>query len=328
VVFRIFAKLYEIFLRTFRPISIQYFCQIFPSRHYPTSVPNCQECHLDIFIPFRDKWNLTERCLTSLLDQKTSSIHITLHLIDNGSSHETQASLNEWRKQNKEDLHVISHRVDEPFNFSRLCNIALKSLPADSNQRHFLFLNNDVILNDPETLLKSAQFIQANPDCGALGITLLYADNTIQHLFAAPGVKIIAAHPFKGRPIRILTEWNKLARRVPAITGAYLMVSSKKFLEVGGFDENLPTAGQDIDLCLKLQEKGWGTWVLPILQATHLESASRKKSRINRVEVDYMYRKWQRSLTQHPEYPVNISRWSEQPVKRMKEGRYPYEFTI
>jgi GT2 family glycosyltransferase len=161
-----------------------------------------------------------------------------------------------------------------------------------------------------------------------VGITLLYPNRKIQHLFAAPGVKIIAAHPYKNKSTSILGEWNKMARKVPAITGAYLMVEAKRFHEVGGYDENLPTAGQDIDLCLKLQKKGWGCWVLPKIQALHLESASRSKSRINRAEVDYMYHKWQDTLTKHPDYPKEISRWSEQPVRRLREGRYPYELTI
>jgi GT2 family glycosyltransferase len=326
VLFKVCAKIYELFLRTFRSISIQYFCESFPSRAYPSADCSLQECQIDIFIPFRDKWELTAQCLNSLLQQDTPKTHITVHLIDNGSSPATQAKVNDWLTQNRSQTTFVKHWIDEPFNFSKLCNRAL-TISADVN-RYFLFLNNDVVLSDPQTLSQSALFFQQNPDCGALGITLLFDNHTIQHLFAAPGVKIIAAHPFKGKTPDILKEWNRRARKVPAITGAYLMTRSDCFHKVAGFDENLPTAGQDIDLCLKLQQQGWGNWVLPKIQATHLESASRKNSPINKIEVDYIYDKWQEMLVKHPEYPAYISRWSEQPVRKLLEGRYPYELVI
>jgi GT2 family glycosyltransferase len=326
VFFKICAKIYELFLRTFRPIPIDYFCQVFPARPYPSAITVSNECQIDIFIPFRDKWELTRQCLDSLLQQNAPQIRITLHLLDNGSNTNTQASLKNWIDQNHGHLTFVQHRIEEPFNFSKLCNRALNLSPEA--KRYFLFLNNDVLLADSETLFTSANFLQQNSDCSALGITLLFENRTIQHLFAAPGVKIIAAHPYKGKSPAILNKWNSLARRVPAITGAYFMIPSLHFHEVGGFDENLPTAGQDIDLCLKLMGKGLGSWVLPKIQAFHFESASRRRSPINRAEVDYFYKKWQGKLSNQPAYPVDISRWSEQPARRMLETRYPYELII
>jgi GT2 family glycosyltransferase len=305
---------------------VDYFCEAFQSRAYPLTVTAPHECQIDIFIPFRDKWELTRQCLTSLLQQNMPNMRATVHLLDNGSNLATQAEAKSWIHQNSSHMTYVEHRIDEPFNFSRLCNRALRVSPDE--KRYFLFLNNDVVLSDPQTLSLSAHFLQQNIDCGALSITLLFANQTIQHLFAAPGVKIIAAHPFKGKSPKILSEWNRLARRVPAITGAYLFMPSLYYHDIGGFDENLPTAGQDIDLCLKLEDKGRGSWVLPRLQAFHFESASRRSTPISRIEVDYFYKKWKTKLSSQPPYPIGISRWSEQPARKMWESRYPYEFII
>jgi GT2 family glycosyltransferase len=189
-----------------------------------------------------------------------------------------------------------------------------------------LFLNNDVELRNPESLQQAVSFACQTPDCGAVGITLLYPDQRIQHIFAAPGVKIVAAHPFKGRNRSLLKNWSAFARQVPAVTGAFLLVSLEHFKKAGGFDENLPTVGQDIDLCLNLQKMGLRNWALPYIEAIHWESASRQHARIDFGEVRYIYEKWQNFLTRNPEYPIDISRFSEQPAKIFfREGKYPYE---
>lgn len=281
---------------------------------------------LHIVIPFRDQWELTEIGLGAVFAQTMGQLSVTIHLIDNGSGPGTKQRVRGWITQGEAaGFAVTLQTVDAPFNFSRLCNTVLATTPAPGVRDYFLFLNNDVVLEDRSTLTTAVQFAEQNPNCGALSITLLYPDRKIQHLFAAPGVKIIAAHPFKGRPASILHEWRQAARQVPAVTGAFFLVAGDPFREVGGFDERLPTTGQDIDLCLKLQAKGLTHWVLPQLGGIHYESASRRRAVISKIEVDYIYAKWQDQLTAHVHYPLAISRWSEQPVFRLFEGVYPYK---
>ncbi|WP_218109765.1 glycosyltransferase family 2 protein [Oligoflexus tunisiensis] len=318
-------KLYEYVVRLIGCVGIDYFCKAFESTSLPEKTSAFVGLH--ILIPFRDRWDLTRICLEALRKQNLGQISCHVHLIDNGSSPGTRAQIRNWLQQERgSPLEYTVHEIDEPFNFSRLCNLGLKLSRSLKNQDLLLFLNNDVVLENSNSLAQSAAFVSQTSGCGAVGITLLFPNRRIQHVFAAPGVKIVAAHPFKGRHPSILREWKMRARQVPAVTGAFLLLSAENFLKVGGFDENLPTAGQDIDLCLKLQKAGLKNWVLPHIEAVHWESASRKHSRINFDEVRYIYSKWRSFLTQNPEYPVNISRFSEQPARVFwKEGDYPIE---
>ncbi len=320
-------KFYELTLRLFGSVGVDYFCRAFASSPLPLTHNIPAQLNLHILIPFRDRWELTQQCLDALQKQIVGQISCFVHLIDNGSSPETRSLIKSWLSaQESSSLAYRVHEVDEPFNFSRLCNLGLKISSSLSDNDLLLFLNNDVILEDCASLTQSAAFASQTPDCGAVGITLLFPDRRIQHVFAAPGVKIVAAHPFKGKSPSILEEWKKLARQVPAVTGAFLLVSAGNFMKVDGFDENLPTAGQDIDLCLKLQKAGLRNWVLPQIEAIHWESASRSRASINFEEVRYIYRKWRSFLTRNPQYPPNISRFSEQPARVFwREGNYPYE---
>ncbi|NDE18300.1 hypothetical protein EBZ80_25630 [bacterium] len=161
---------------------------------------------------------------------------------------------------------------------------------------------------------------------GALGCTLLYPNRRIQHLFAAPGVKIAAAHPCRGVSWRPDLAWNKGgAQPVPAVTGAALLVSKKAFEKIGGFDEALPTAAQDIDLCLKLQQAGWTNVTLPSVVAIHHESLSRRGQKIPKAEIAHFYQRWGQWAYENPWYHPGFSRWSEQPAMRLGiKAPYPW----
>lgn len=329
VIFKILLKIYELILVSIRKVDISFFIDSFESNPNPISTSVTSPRNVHVYIPFRNKEDLTQACLTNIFLQTPFGSKISVHLIDNGSCIE---SLNELRKflegQTRTDLVVDIQTIDIPFNFSKLCNAAISNQQALINDDYLLFLNNDVLLENPSSLRYMTRFMDQNSSVGALGITLLYPDRKIQHIFAAPGVKIIAAHPFKGKDSGYLLEWKKAARQVPAVTGACIMVTAKAFHQVGGFDENLPTAGQDIDLCLKLRAAGLSNWTLPMIEALHLESASRKGAKINGAEVEYIHKKWGTTLTQNTDYPLVISRWSEQPARRLFENSYPYQLIV
>jgi hypothetical protein len=67
-----------------------------------------------------------------------------------------------------------------------------------------------------------------------------------------------------------------MPHEVGAVTAACLAVEAKKFFAVGGFDDiNLPVELNDVDLCLRLNERGWKTLFAPAARLIHRESASR-----------------------------------------------------
>ena len=101
-------------------------------------------------------------------------------------------------------------------------------------------------------------------------------------------------------------------QNVAAVTGACLMVSRNKFLQVGGFEEKLPVAYNDVDLCLKLRKEGYTNIYTPFAMLYHYESVSRgsdfdknKKIRLSK-DAKYMQDKWGDYL-KDPYYNPNFS---------------------
>ena len=60
------------------------------------------------------------------------------------------------------------------------------------------------------------------------------------------------------------------------MTGACLVLRRNVYDEVGGLNESdLPIAFNDLDLCLRIQQKGFRILWTPYAELYHLESASR-----------------------------------------------------
>ncbi len=284
-----------------------------------------------VVIPFRNKWYLTRQALDALVAQERARFAITVALVDNGSDTETVIELKQWlaAQRPNPNMHFESLRYEIPFNFSRLNNLAFQQLGGKDSFDTVLLLNNDVVMDNRNTLQVFASTAQAAQRkglaLGAVGCTLLYAQGTVQHSFLAPGVVLVGAHPLKGIPFNTSYEWFQSAHVVPAVTGALLWMSARVFQEVGGLDEQLPTAYQDVDLCLGAIRAGYHNITIANLTAVHHESATRNELP-SLEEAEYIYGKWGSGLTHHPQVPASLSRWSESPVLSLGEPAFPWRF--
>jgi GT2 family glycosyltransferase len=202
------------------------------------------------------------------------------------------------------------------FNFSTLNNRAVDHLQSDL----LCFLNNDIEMIDSDWLaLLVRQAVR--PEIGAVGARLLYPDGTLQHAGVFTGIGGGAAH---GHRFQKPGDHGYFARallpqRVSAVTAACLVVSRDKFLAVGGFDErNFPVAFNDVDLCLRLNERGWQSFYEPRAVLVHHESktrgSDRDKSNRQRFaeELAALKRKWQTDEQIDPFHHPNLSRFCEQ----------------
>jgi GT2 family glycosyltransferase len=139
-------------------------------------------------------------------------------------------------------------------------------------------MNNDVFVEQPDWLSVLVGEAMADPHVGAVGAKLLYPDRTIQHAGVILGVNGLGSHAYQG-----LAESDPgfmgrgiSAQELSAVTAALMLCRTDAFRQVGGFDEtDLAVAYNDLDLCLKLREKGYKILWTPASVAEHHESASR-----------------------------------------------------
>ena len=266
-----------------------------------------------VIIPFRDQPELLDQCLESLLSN-TGWQQLEILGIDNQS--QERATFEIKKKWSEVDSRVRFMDYDQAFNFSAICNSAVRQASGD----YVVLLNNDVEIQSDawlETMLQHAQ----QKNTGAVGAQLLYPDNTIQHAGIVLGIGGTAGHAFKRFASNDIGYFGrlKITSNVSAVSAALLMVDKKKYLEVGGLDESaFSVALNDVDFCLKLLDQGYENIVTSDVSAIHHESVSRGSDRTHAnaerlaIETAAFQTKWaQRLAAGDPFYNPNLTLESE-----------------
>jgi GT2 family glycosyltransferase len=197
-------------------------------------------------------------------------------------------------------------------------------------------LNNDVTVINPEWLLEMVSHVMRR-DVGAVGAKLYYPNDTIQHAGVIVGICGVAGHSHKYLPRDNAGYFRRLSvtQNLSAVTGACLVVRKENYSRVGGLEEGLTVAFNDVDFCLKLDEIGLRNVWTPYAELYHHESASRgpedspgKVARFQE-EIRYMQTRWGERLRRDPYYsPLLTLDWETftpdyraQPRKPWLEGK-------
>jgi O-antigen biosynthesis protein len=264
---------------------------------------------VSIIIPTRDLGEILDNCLESIFT-KSAYPNYEVVVIDNGSTEKnTEQAIAKWTA--KEPNRFRCYRLDIPFNFSKINNYAVKQAQGD----YLLFLNNDTEVITPDWIEGMVEQAQRSA-IGAVGSLLLYPDNTIQHAGIVMGLGGLAAHSHYGFPVTTPGYLGqvKCISNVLAVTGACLMCRREVLEAIGGFDEELVVAYNDVDLCLKMVAKGYRNVYLPHVVLYHHESKSRgyedtpqKQERLRR-EANIIKSRWQKFIDNDHCYSPNLTR--------------------
>jgi GT2 family glycosyltransferase len=236
-----------------------------PHRLKIVPVPRINFPPVSIIIPTKDAPEMLGRCLKSI-SEKTSYPEFEVFLMDNDTTDEDALQL-------MEQYSVLRIPFPDPFNFSRANNQGAIAATGD----FLVFLNNDTEIIAADWLQHLIYYAE-QPDVGAVGALLIYEDRTVQHAGVALGMRGTADHTMRGFPIGMDGYAGSLAcaREVSALTGACMMIRKSLFHEIGGFNEHFFTAYQDVDLCLRLRERGLRLVCTPQALVVHHESISRQ----------------------------------------------------
>lgn len=282
-------------------------CETFPTA-YRIKYDILSYDKVSIIIPNKNHLDDLALCINSILTKSTYP-NFEIVIVDNGSD---DPELFEYYDELKKDSRFVICSLDIPFNYSKLNNFAAKK----ASGKYFILLNNDIEIITPEWIEEMLMYVQRD-DVGICGAKLYYPDNTIQHAGVIVGLGGVAGHCFGGfnRNDNGYLCHLVCAQELSAVTAACLMIKASVFEEVNGLDEdNFKVAYNDVDLCLKVREKGLLVVWTPYAEAYHYESKSRgyedtpEKQKRFIAEQNYFKTKWADFLKKgDPYYNPNLT---------------------
>lgn len=262
---------------------------------------------VSVIIPTKDQPTLLKRCIAGLLE-RTDYPRLEIMIVDNETRDPVGRRLLAELVLDPR-VRVIPFR--DQFNYAAMNNRAV----ADAQGDVVALLNDDIAVRESGWLREMvSQALRRG--VGAVGAKLYYPDRTIQHAGVVLGMLGIAGHPFRHTDGGAAGPLGRLKRlqTVSCVTGACMVLRRAVYDEIGGMDEvNLPVSYNDVDLCLRLRERGYRIVWTPWAELEHFESATRgadserRNAKRAQAEAEYMQRRWGPVLHSDPFYSPNLT---------------------
>lgn len=259
-----------------------------------------------LVIPTRDRVDMLRRCIEGLRT-RTHYAHWEAIIVDNGS---TEPEALRFLTSLTSDRRFKVIRDGRAFNYSTLCNEGV----AASSGEIVVLLNNDVEPINSDWLTELVAHAR-RPEIGLVGAMLYYPNDTIQHAGVVLGLNGVADRPYIGyaRGFRGVDSRLLAVHTVSAMITACSAVRRCVYQAVGGMDEALPVACNDLDLCLRVAELGYRNVLTPHAELYHHESATRGYHYATAASVQAMAdeerfrEKWRGKLERDPTYNPNLT---------------------
>lgn len=263
---------------------------------------------VSVIIPSKDNPAVLSNCIHSLREG-TEYKNFEIIVVDNGSDEKNRQKILQMQHQLKEEYSFRYIYRPMTFNFSVMCNLGARAAKG----KYLLFLNDDMEIAREDWL--SAMVAKgAKSYVGAVGAKLLYPDSDkIQHL-GITGIHLGPAHKlqFSSDKKEYYHGINRCAVNVSAVTGACLLIRREVFEEIGGFEERLAVAFNDVELCFRLMRAGYKNVCCNQTFLYHHESLSRgfdageeKVARLHR-ERDLLYAAYPEMWNRDPYYSKKL----------------------
>lgn len=262
---------------------------------------------VSIIMPTTLRNRVTPRCLQSVLG-KTRYANFELVLVANEADLAAGSALLA-RLSRDPRVRALGY-PDAAFNFSRVNNLGVEQTTGDL----LCFLNDDVEIISHDWLAQLVARVSLDR-VAAAGPMLYYPSTLIQQAGVLLGVGGVADHAFRNEERGQTGYFARAAleQDYTCLTAACLLVRRDAFTGVGGFDVALPTAFNDVDLCIRLRRAGLRIIWTPTAQIVHYESftfgAHDSPGRAGQFDrdVDAMRNRWRELLDNDPCYNPNLS---------------------
>ncbi|WP_166241174.1 glycosyltransferase [Paenibacillus turpanensis] len=225
-------------------------------------------------------WNglkYTQRCLDTV-KSFTNFKNLEIIVLDNGSTDGTVEYL-----RSLDYIKVITNDINEGFVKGNN-----KALSAIKDGNDVIFLNNDILIKQPDWVERLQETAYANPKNGIVGCRLIGVRGELQHAGTYIYPETCWGQQIGGNEEDI-NQFGTV-REVQGIIFACAYVKREVLEKIGGLDSDYFSYFEDTDYCLKAKENGYRIMYDGRVTHIHYHNTS---TRVNKVNFNEMFTKSQ-----------------------------------
>ena len=257
-------------------------------------------------------WNAREelrQCLASLFASPEPSVEWAVWVVDNAS---TDGSA-EMVKTDFPTAHVIANQ--ENTGFSHANNQAIAEA---ADYRYVFLLNSDAFVESPQTLDRLVAFGDLHPEAAIVGAHVLNPDGTLQ--FSCRHFPNLLAGFFRNTLLGKFFPNNKWAKYylmtdfdhtkasgVHWVSGCAMLIRQEFIANHGALDPDFYMYCEDVDICKRAWDNGYGVWYCPDAIVTHKIGASSDKSAEKMIWA--FHESWMLYYTKHFSHQPRWKHW-------------------
>ncbi len=215
---------------------------------------------------------MSVEAINSLLASK-GDFELEVFVVDNASKDDSVSVI----KNTFPQITLIENKVN--VGFGRANNQVLDLVKGD----YILLLNTDAFVQ-PDTLAKTLEYIESQPDCGLLGVRLIGRDNEQQpscRYFPTP-LNLFAQRVGLSRFLPKLQlvddiDWDpSISTNCDWVPGCYYLVRKQVVEQVGLFDPRYFLYSEEVDHCFAVKKAGWQVMYYADSSVVHIGGESAK----------------------------------------------------
>jgi len=268
----------------------------------PSSFPK-----VTVIIPTKNCLSILKKCIDSIR-MRTDYPNYEIIIIDNNSD---DPLFFEYIKDQESKHNIKVIKYSKPFNHSDMNNLAVASVDSE----FAVFMNNDIEIISDNWLEQLIATALMDSTIALVGGLLVYPNGKVQHSGIILGLNGYAGHAHKALDPRSTGYFGRLhsIQEMSGVTAALSLIKKSAFQEVGGFNAGrYPTSFNDVDLAIRLKQKGFRIIYNPMVKAIHYESLTRP---VNELEILFRQRlkeDYGHILYKDPFYNPNLALDNEQ----------------
>ena len=228
-----------------------------------------------------------DQCLSSVM-KAMDGIEGEVFVVDNDSIDGS----NQMVREKYPEVTLIANKKNVGFS------VANNQAIVESKGDYVLLLNPDTVV-EHDTFSKVIDFMDNNPDAGALGVKMLDgAGNFLPESKRGLPTPSTAFYKMSGLS-SIFPRSKRFARyhmghlsndethKIEILPGAFMLLRKEALDKVGLLDETFFMYGEDIDLSYRIIKEGYSNYYYPETRIIHYKGESTKKGSVNYVLVFY-----------------------------------------